>query len=98
MAKNILLMRYLGGGLKVALFIFLLGFAVKNSEMVTLRYYLGYEWHLPLILVILIFFAIGAGLGVAASLTYLFRQRRELLALRSSVAKSGESQGVQHGI
>jgi uncharacterized integral membrane protein len=98
MTKNILLMRYLGGGLKVILFIFLLGFAVKNSEMVTLRYYLGYEWHLPLILVILIFFAIGAGFGVAASLTYFFRQRRELLTLRLSIAKLNESKGVQHGV
>ncbi|BBP01149.1 LapA family protein [Sulfuriferula nivalis] len=98
MAKNILLMRYLGGGLKLILFIFLLGFAVKNSEVVTLRYYLGYEWHMPLILVILIFFVVGAGMGVAASLTYLFRQRRELLALRSSVAKLSESQGVRHGV
>jgi uncharacterized integral membrane protein len=98
MAKNILLMRYLGGGLKLTLFIFLLGFAVKNSEVVTLRYYLGYEWHMPLILVILIFFVIGAGLGVAASLTYLFKQRRELLALRLSVAKLNDTQGGRHGV
>ncbi|MEQ1669080.1 MAG: LapA family protein [Sulfuriferula sp.] len=98
MAKKLSLMRYIGGVLKVTLFIFLLGFAVKNSEVVTLRYYLGYEWSMPLILVILIFFVIGASLGAAASLTYLFRQRRELLTLRMVVAKFNESKGDQHGI
>ena len=98
MAKKLSLVRYLGVMLKTVLFIFLLGFAVKNSEVVTLRYYLGYEWSMPLILVILIFFAIGASLGVAASLTYLFRQRRELLSLRVIVAKLHESKGNQHDI
>lgn len=98
MAKKLSLMRYLGVMLKTVLFIFLLGFAVKNSEVVTLRYYLGYEWSMPLILVILIFFAIGASLGVAASLTYLFRQQRELLSLRVTVAKLHESKGNQRDI
>ncbi len=79
-------MRYLSGILKIALFVFLLGFAMKNSELVTLRYYFGYEWHLPLVLIILIFLAIGAALGVAACLGYLFRQRRELQKLRQSTS------------
>ena len=79
-------MRYLSGFLKIALFVFLLGFAVKNSELVILRYYFGYQWQVPLVLIILIFLAIGAALGVAACLGYLFRQRRELLHLRQSLS------------
>ena len=79
-------MRYLSGLLKIALFVFLLGFAVKNSELVILRYYFGYQWQVPLVLIILIFLAIGAALGVAACLGYLFRQRRELLRLRQTLS------------
>lgn len=79
-------MRYLSGLLKVVLFFFLLGFAVKNSELVTLRYYFGYQWQLPLVLIILIFLAVGAALGVAACLGYLFRQRRELNRLRQALS------------
>ncbi|MDR3392820.1 MAG: LapA family protein [Sulfuriferula sp.] len=79
-------MRYFDGLLKIALFVFLLGFAVKNSELVTLRYYFGYQWHVPLVLIILIFLAIGAALGVAACLGYLFRQRRELLKMRQALS------------
>jgi putative membrane protein len=75
-------MRYLGWLLKGALFILLLGFAARNSDVVTLRYYLGYEWQAPLVLVILVFFVAGAAVGVAACMGYLFRQRRELVAFR----------------
>ncbi len=77
-------MRYLGWLLKGALFILLLGFAARNSDVVTLRYYLGYEWQAPLVLVILVFFVAGAAVGVAACMGYLFRQRRELVAFRKN--------------
>ncbi len=79
-------MRYLSGLLKIILFIFLLSFAVKNSDLVVLRYYLGYQWQMPLVLVLLIFFTLGAVTGVVACLGYLFRQRRELQRLRQSLA------------
>jgi len=78
-------MRYLGWALKGVLFILLLGFAVKNSDVVTLTYYLGYQWQAPLVLIILMFFVVGAMVGVAACMGYLFRQRRELTRLRKDV-------------
>lgn len=78
-------MRYLGWVLKGVLFILLLGFAVKNSDVVTLTYYLGYQWQAPLVLIILMFFVVGAMVGVAACMGYLFRQRRELARLRKDV-------------
>jgi lipopolysaccharide assembly protein A len=65
-----------------ALFVLLLGFAVKNSDSVALRYFLGLEWHAPLVLILLVFFAAGAALGIAASLVIMVRQRREILALK----------------
>lgn len=79
------MMRYFAWLLKAALFILLLGFAVKNSEVVTLQYYLGYQWQAPLVLVILLFFALGAAVGVVASLGFLFKQRRELSTLRKEL-------------
>ncbi|MHB0991087.1 MAG: LapA family protein [Burkholderiales bacterium] len=79
-------MRYVSGFLKIVLFLFLLSFAVKNSDVVVLRYYLGYQWQTPLVLVLLIFFALGTATGVMACLGYLFRQRRELQRLRLALA------------
>lgn len=75
-------MRYLSWLLKFILFLLLLSFAVKNTETTVLRYYLGYEWQAPLVVILLVFFCAGAAIGVAASLSYLFRQRREILNLK----------------
>lgn len=84
-------MRYISWFLRVFLFLLLLGFAVKNSETVTLRYYLGYEWQAPLVLVILVFLALGAAIGIAACLGYLFRQRRQLAALKKELRLTGRA-------
>ena len=75
-------MRYLLWLLKFALFVVILSFAVKNTDTVWVRYYLGYEWQAPLVLVLLVFFCLGAAVGIVASLTHLFRQRREIVALK----------------
>jgi uncharacterized integral membrane protein len=66
----------------VLLFLLLLGFALKNTELVAVRYFLGREWRAPLSLVLLVFFGAGAVLGVLASLSVAYRQRRELVRLR----------------
>ena len=63
-------------------FLVLLGFAVKNSDSVVVRYFLGFEWQAPLVFVLLVFFAAGIALGVMASLAVLVRQRREILVLK----------------
>lgn len=75
-------MRYLLWLLKFALFVLILSFAVKNTDTVTVRYYLGYEWQAPLVLVLLVFFGLGTLAGIVASLSQMFRQRREIAALR----------------
>jgi uncharacterized integral membrane protein len=66
----------------LAVFLVLLGFAVKNLDGVTVRYFLGLEWQAPLVLVLLAFFAAGVGLGVAPSVAIMVRQRREILGLK----------------
>ena len=55
---------------------------MKNSELVTLHYYLGVMWQAPLVVVLFVAFAIGAAAGVAASFSFLYRQRREILTLK----------------
>ncbi len=75
-------MVYLKWFLRIVLFVLLLGFSVKNLEPVTLNYFLGYQWHEPLVVILLAFTILGMILGLLASMTTLFRLRRELQQLR----------------
>ena len=78
-------MRYLNWILRAALFVVLLGFAVKNDQPVTLRYFFGYEWQSSLVIVLLIFFAAGAAVGVLAMLANVLQQRREIARLKRDI-------------
>ncbi len=87
-------MRYLSWSFGFVLFLLALGFAVKNSDAVVVNYYLGYQWQAPLVLVLLVFFIAGVAIGVAASLGFLFRQRREIFFLKREMrarAQAGKS-------
>jgi uncharacterized integral membrane protein len=75
-------MKYLSWLLRGVLFVVLLGFAVKNDQPVTLRFFFGYEWNTSLVVLLLCFFAIGAGIGILAMLGAVFRLRREVSALK----------------
>jgi putative membrane protein len=75
-------MRYLAWFLKLALFVVVVLFLVRNSEPVTVRYFLGAEWQAPLFLVLSVTFLAGILLGVVAILAQVMRQRREIAALR----------------
>jgi uncharacterized integral membrane protein len=75
-------MRYVLWIVKFALFALALTFAVKNSDPVAVRYFLGHEWHAPLIFVLLVFFCVGAVLGLLGALGQILRQRREISSLR----------------
>jgi uncharacterized integral membrane protein len=78
-------MRYLNWILRAALFIVLLGFAVKNDQPVTLRYFFGYEWQSSLVLVLLVFFTAGAIVGVLAMFINVLQQRREIARLKREI-------------
>ena len=71
--------------IKLALFFAALTFAVKNTELVTVRYYLDAQWQAPLIFVILLVFCVGAAAGVVASLAHIVRLRREVSRLRKQI-------------
>ena len=81
-------MNILAWVLKFTLFVLVLTFAVRNTDPVTVRYYFGGEWQTPLIFVMLVAFCAGVAVGLAAGMAQLFRQRRELAALRREAAQS----------
>lgn len=87
-------MRYLNWLLRAALFIVLLGFAVKNDQPVTLRYFFGYEWQSSLVIVLLIFFAAGTAIGVLAMLASVLRQRREIARLKRDIMVKNKLAGI----
>lgn len=80
-------MRYVLWLLKLALFALVLTFAVKNTDTVAVRYFLGNEWRAPLIFVLLVAFCAGAALGVVSTLGHIFRQRREIASLRRDLER-----------
>lgn len=61
-----------------------LSFALINADLVTLNYYFG-KVEAPLSLIIVIFLAFGAVLGVLASLWIVITQKRELARMRKTV-------------
>lgn len=80
--------------LRALLFVALMLFALKNTDPVTLRFYLDQSWQAPLILVLVAFFALGAVLGVLACLTRLFAQRREIQALKKDLRARPEAEST----
>lgn len=69
----------------VILFIIFFGFALKNTDPVTLHLFMGYEFPGPLVLMLLIFFIAGIVLGIFAMLPTLFRHRRDLSKHKKSL-------------
>ena len=71
-------MRVLTWAIRLAIFLFLLAFAARNTDPVTLRFYFDLAWQAPLVALLLAFFVAGALLGVTAAAAMLIRQRREI--------------------
>ena len=78
-------MRYLGWAVKLLIFIVVLGFALQNTQPVTLHYFLGYVWEAPLVVLLLATLLLGSLLGLLALLPTLFRLRRERSKLRKEL-------------
>ncbi|WP_246479834.1 LapA family protein [Niveibacterium microcysteis] len=84
-------MRLLLWLLRGLVFFLLLGFALKNDGIVTLRFFFETEWRLPLIAVILLTFVVGVLLGVTAAVLTLRNQRREIRRLRENASGASAS-------
>lgn len=61
--------------LRAAVFFFLFGLALKNSGMITLRFFFGHAWAAPVAAVILAAFAIGVVVGLTAA-SGIFRRKK----------------------
>jgi len=89
-------MKLISSAIKLLVVLFVVTFALKNMDVVNLRYYLGLQWQAPLILVMLAAFALGVVAGVAASLAKMVRLRRELAAVRHQAVASPVSAVPTH--
>jgi uncharacterized integral membrane protein len=81
-------MRALVRFVRLVLFLFLFGFAVKNDHIVDLYFFFDKQWRLPLVFIILVAFGVGALLGVSATISSLLRQRREISRLRKQLERT----------
>ena len=80
-------MRIVTWTVRLAAFLVLLAFAAKNTDPVTLRFYFDLAWQLPLVALLLGFFAAGVLFGLAAILGTVLRQRREIGRLKRESAQ-----------
>lgn len=83
-------MRYISWLFQMLVFIVLLGFALKNGQPVTLHYFFGYEWQSSLVIALLLFFTGGVALGILATLSIWFRQRREIARLKREISDNNK--------
>jgi len=68
------------------LFFALFAFALNNQQEATVRWFFGHEWHAPMVIVVLIAFAVGCAVGVLAMVPAWWRHRRV-----ARVVQAGES-------
>ena len=73
--------------LGMILFVLFFGFALKNDQIVTLQYFWGYAQSAPLVILLLVFFAIGAALGVLAMVPIVFRHRKDISNHKKTIAE-----------
>jgi uncharacterized integral membrane protein len=76
-------MRYLVWALRLIVFVAVLMFALKNTNPVAINFYGDYIMHdVPLIVVMLVTFVVGAIFGLLLTVPAAMRRRREAIRLR----------------
>jgi len=85
-------MRFVLWSLRILVFLLLFLFALKNTDPVSIRFFLDASWHAPLIIVVLTFFAGGALLGVLSLIGTVFMLRREVARLKRAAQQSANPQ------
>ena len=77
------------------MFVALLGFAIKNNEIISVRYLFGYEWQAPLVVALFSFLVIGTVLGMLAMLDTVVSLRRELTLARAEAQSKQSGTGAE---
>jgi uncharacterized integral membrane protein len=90
--------RVIAWTLRIILFLALFLLALKNTDTVSLHLYFDQVWPAPLILVLLVFFAAGAAMGVLATLATVFRQRREIARLQRELRGRQRDDGASPAV
>lgn len=75
-------MRALSWAWKGAVFLLLFAWSLQNLDPVTLNFFLGKHWQVPLMVLLLGAFVLGAGAGLTAGISRNVRQRRLIVELR----------------
>ena len=69
-------MRALAWLVRAFIFFALFAFALNNQQEVAVHWFFGFEWHAPMVIVVLAAFAAGCAIGVLAMMPSWWRQRR----------------------
>ena len=81
-------MRVMLWACRIFVFLFLLAFALKNTDPVSVRFFFDAAWQAPLIIIMLAFFSGGAFLGVLSLLGTVFGLRREVARLKREASQA----------
>jgi lipopolysaccharide assembly protein A len=91
-------MRYLVWVLRLVVFVAVLMFALKNTNPVQVNFYNDYIMHdVPLIVVMLVTFVVGAIFGLLLTVPATMRRRREALRLRRELDRVQAAMSNQPG-
>lgn len=82
-------MRYLVWALRLVIFVAVLMFALKNTQPVDVTFFMDHILHqVPLIVVMLVVFVVGAIFGLLLTIPASMRRRREALRLRKELDRA----------
>jgi uncharacterized integral membrane protein len=69
-------MRLLAWALRIFVFFALFAFALNNQQETVVHWFFGFEWHAPMVIIVLTAFAGGCALGVVAMVPAWWRHKR----------------------
>ena len=97
-------MKYLMWLLKAAIFFTLFAFALNNQQDATVHFFFGTQWSAPLVLVVLVAFALGIAVGVMGMVPRVWRHSRNARKARKATSEQQAAtadsavESTQHGI
>jgi uncharacterized integral membrane protein len=77
--------------LKAAIFFTLFAFALNNQHDANVRFFFGYQWTAPLVLVVLSAFALGLTIGVLGMVPRWWSHRRDAFLARKVAAAATQA-------
>jgi lipopolysaccharide assembly protein A len=69
-------MRILTWLIRAFIFFTLFAFALNNQHEAQVRWFFGYEWHAPMVFIVLAAFGLGCAFGIFAMVPSWWRHRR----------------------